>query len=519
VPTPHTPATAADRIDPAFAGLPLRALADAALSRADALGASYAGLRVESVTTQRLGLRDAKLEGSEQDTDTGLSVRVVHDGTWGFAAGVVTTPDEAARLADAAVAVARTCKPVNSEPVELADEPVHGEQVWVSAYRVDPFDVPEADKIELLAAWSDRLLAADAVKHVRARLTAVREHKYYADLVGNSITQQRVRIAPELDAIAIADDGTFETMSLLAPPAGRGWEYLLDDAEAGVPGAWHWQRELRDLPELLAEKLRAPSVDPGRYDLVVDSTNLWLTIHESIGHATELDRALGYEAAYAGTSFATLDKLGSLRYGSPLLNVTGDRIVEHGLSTIGFDDEGVRTQSWDLISNGVLVGYQLDRAMARRENLNGGRSNGCAFADSPSSVPIQRMANVSLLPAPDGPSTEGLIAGVEDGIYVVGDKSWSIDMQRYNFQFTGQRFYRIRGGRLVGQLRDVAYQATTTDFWGAMEAVGGPDSYVLNGAINCGKGQPGQVAAVSHGTPAAMFRGVRILNTVQEAGR
>jgi TldD protein len=276
----------------------------------------------------------------------------------------------------------------------------------------------------------------------------------------------------------------------------------------------------RDRPERV-EKAKASSVEPGRYDVVIDPSNLWLTIHESIGHATELDRALGYEAAYAGTSFATLDQLGSLRYGSDVMHVTGDRTVEHGLSTIGYDDEGVATQQWDIVRDGVLVGYQLDRRMARQNAavLGVSRSNGCAYADSPSRVPVQRMANVSLQPAASGPSTDELIGGVERGIYIVGDKSWSIDMQRYNFQFTGQRFYEIRGGRLVGQLRDVAYQATTTEFWGSMEAVGGPQTYVLGGAFNCGKAQPSQTAAVSHGCPAALFRGVNILNTTREGGR
>jgi TldD protein len=177
----------------------------------------------------------------------------------------------------------------------------------------------------------------------------------------------------------------------------------------------------------------------------------------------------------------------------------------------------VQTRSWDIVKDGVLVGYQLDRRMAKLKGL--GRSNGCAFADSPGHIPVQRMANVSLQPAADGPSLEGLIGGVERGIYIVGDKSWSIDMQRYNFQFTGQRFFKIENGRLAGQLRDVAYQATTTEFWGSMEAVGGPQTFVLGGAFNCGKAQPGQVAAVSHGAPAALFRGVNILNTVREAGR
>ena len=271
------------------------------------------------------------------------------------------------------------------------------------------------------------------------------------------------------------------------------------------------------MPELLAEKLVAPSVEPGSYDLVIHPSNLWLTIHESVGHATELDRALGYEANYAGTSFATPDQLGRLRYGSTAMNVTGDRTEPHGLATIGYDDEGVATQAWDLVRDGILVGYQLDRAMAHlMPQLNGGRSNGCAYADSPGHIPIQRMANVSLRADPAGPATEDLVGQVERGLYVVGDRSWSIDMQRYNFQFTGQRFHRIVDGRLAGQVRDAAYQATTTDFWNALEAVGGPQTWALHGAFNCGKAQPGQVAAVGHGCPTSLFRRVRILNTAEE---
>jgi TldD protein len=299
-------------------------------------------------------------------------------------------------------------------------------------------------------------------------------------------------------------------MRTVAPPVGRGWEYLLGDG-------WNFEAELGLLPEHLAEKLKAPSVQPGSYDLVIDPTNLWLTIHESIGHATELDRALGYEAAYAGTSFATIDKLGSLRYGSELMNIRGDRTTPFGLATIGIDDEGVEAQSFDIVRDGVLVGYQLDRKIAAEAGL--GRSNGCAYACSPLMTPIQRMANVSLMASNEDISLEDVLAGVERGIYIVGDKSWSIDMQRYNFQFTGQRFFRIENGKLAGQLRDVAYQATTTDFWGSLIRLGGQSTYLLGGAVNCGKGQPGQTAAVSHGSPVAQFRGVNVLNTKSEAGR
>jgi TldD protein len=497
------------QIDPAFAALPLEALADAALARARDLGAEHADFRLERIRSQTLRLHDAALETALDADDIGLSVRVVKDGTWGFASGIDLTTGAAARVAEQAIEVAMVASAINRERIELAPEPVHGERTWISSYEVDPFDVPTSDKVALLTDWSRRLLADDRVNHVDATLLQVKENKFYADAAGTRTTQQRVRLHPVVEAVGI-QDGAFDTMRTLAPPAAHGYEWLTGPV-------WDWDSELAEIPELLAEKLAAPTVEAGDYDLVVDPSNLWLTIHESIGHATELDRALGYEAAYAGTSFATPDKLGSLQYGSKIMNITGDRTTEHGLATIGYDDEGVRTRSFDIVKDGLFVGYQLDRRIAR---LTGeARSNGCAFADSAASMPLQRMANVSLRPAPDGPSTEELIAGVDRGIYVVGDKSWSIDMQRYNFQFTGQRFYRIEGGRLAGQLRDVAYQATTTDFWNSMEAVGGPQTHVLGGAFNCGKGQPGQVAPVSHGCPSALFRGVNILNTLKEAGK
>ena len=499
-------------VDEEFLALPLRQLADAALSAARAGGASYADLRVHAVTTEIVHLRDGELESAVLDRDIGLAVRVIVDGTWGFASHAGLSTDIAAESARHAIGVAVTLSALNADRVELADEPVYGDATWVSDYRIDPFSVPTADKIAVLGDYSGRLLASDGVDHVEALLNTVKEQTFYADTFGSSITQQRVRTMPALDAVAVDPAaGTFESMRTLAPPTGRGWEALVAE------DVWDWSAELAELPVLLAEKTKSPSVVAGPTDLVIDPTNLWLTIHESIGHATEYDRAIGYEAAYAGTSFATPDKLNRMRYGSPVMNVTADRTVEHGLATIGYDAEGVAAQQWDLVRDGIFVGYQLDRVFARKLGL--GRSNGCSYADSAHHVPIQRMPNVSLQPGNDNLSTADLIAGVEEGIYIVGDKSWSIDMQRYNFQFTGQRFFRILGGRLHGQVRDVAYQAVTTDFWNSMEAVGGPSTWRLGGAFNCGKAQPGQVAAVSHGCPSALFRGVNVLNTLEESGR
>ena len=502
---------ASTTIDPAFTSLPYRRMADAALARARDFHVTHADFRFERVRYQDIRVRDGHLQGADDTVDLGFSVRVVFNGAWGFASGVVLTKEAAVKVAEEAIRTAQVAASMTTRPVELAAEPVYSDVSWVSSYEVDPLTVPLDEKVALLADWSRRLVDAPGVAHARGLLRQVVENKFYADLAGTTTTQQRIRVEPELEAYGTDEaTGRFDSMRSIAPPVGRGWEYLTD-------GHYDWDREIAEIPELLAEKLAAPSVEAGGYDLVIHPSNLWLTIHESIGHATELDRALGYEANYAGTSFATYDQLGSLQYGSPAMHVTGDRTVEHGLATIGFDDEGVATQSWDIVKDGVLVGYQLDRSMAALTGL--GRSNGCAYADSPGHFPIQRMANVSLQPAENGPSTEDLIGEVERGIYIVGDNSWSIDMQRYNFQFTGQRFFRIEHGRLAGQVRDVAYQATTTDFWRSMEAVGGPQTWELGGAFNCGKAQPGQVASVSHGCPTSLFRDVRVLNTAAEAGQ
>ena len=493
-------------VDEVFLALPFRRLADAALSRARELGVTHAEFRFERDKGQTIRARDRLLESMVTTESLAYSVRVVSKGAWGFASSVTLTPEAAAATAAKAVDVAAVLAPLNSEPVELASEPTY-DDAYVSSFGIDPFGVPDDDKVAFLLGVNDKVLSSGTVDHVDFGMQLVLENKYFASLDGSSITQQRVRVGGDFDAVKIDHaTGAFETMRSCGLPRGRGWEHFASGHD--------FMAEAEEIPALLEEKMRSPSVTPGRYDLVIDPTNLWLTIHESVGHATELDRVLGYEAAYAGTSFATLDHLNTLQYGSPLMHVTGDRMVEHGLATVGYDDEGVAAQQWDLVRDGILVGYQLNRQMALKQGF--GRSNGCAYAESGGEVPLQRMPNISLAPAADDVTLDDLIGGVDEGIYVVGDKSWSIDMQRYNFQFTGQKFFRIKGGKLAGQLKDVAYQATTTDFWNSMEAIGGPSTYVLGGAFNCGKGQPGQSAPVSHGAPAALFRGVNILNTAEE---
>lgn len=487
------------QVDSQFVALVESVDVDAAITAALSLGATWCDVRVTQETSRYVELRDGKVETSATDVVVGLGVRVICDGAWGFAASSLV-PGAEVSCAQRAVATAKATAALVHSPVTLAEEPVH-RGTWVLPYQFDPTEVADAEVVGLLADWSAHVARADVVDHTYATFQAAKEHILYVDSAGTKTLQQRVRCQPEFRAVAVGQSG-FEDMASTLPPRAMGWEYVQDPA---------WTAEIDQLASHLSQRLAAPSLPAGRYDLVIAPSNLWLTIHESVGHATEFDRAQGYEANYAGTSFATPDGLGSLRYGSPLMHITGDRTAALGLATVAWDHEGVAAQEWDIVSEGVLVGYQLDRWGAAR--MGAARSNGCAYADQASHVQLQRMPNISLQPDPQGATLGGLVSGVTDGLLVIGDKSWSIDMNRRNFQFTAQRFLRIRNGQLAGQVKDIAYQSDTLEFWGNLAALGGPDTYDLGGALNCGKGQPGQVAAVSHGCPAAVFTGVNVLST------
>jgi len=482
-------------------------LASIALEIVSAAGAQTGHIRIAKHDNRSVVLRDGQVENVVSDTAIALSVRVVHHGSWGFAATTDLTTAGITQAATQALQMAKISSSVSTDPVQMAAEPVYGKVSWRLPVEIDPMNVSDAEVIELLKSWHHKVAKHHVVHHVDVQASMGKDQTYFADLLGNQISQERDRVSGQLTAAHISDNG-FDDMRTCAPPAGRGFEYLLGKG-------WDWDDELSLLPQYLEEKTKSPSVTAGKWDLVIDPTNLWLTIHESIGHATELDRALGYEANYAGSSFATIEKLNNFQYGSEIMNVTGDRTADFGLSTVGYDDEGVAAQEWNLIKDGVLVGYQTDRNIAAKIGMS--RSNGCAYADSALHSPIQRMPNVSLQPGSTNQSTEDLISKVDRGIYIVGDKSWSIDMQRYNFQFTGQRFFEIKSGKIVGQLKDVVYQSKTPEFWGSMSDIGGEQTYLLGGALNCGKGQPGQSAPVSHGCPSAIFREINVLNGKAES--
>lgn len=478
-------------------------LADMALALAKAAGASYADVRVGRNQREFIRARERRLEEFDATLTVGFGVRVLIEGSWGFAGSEVVEENEIRRAVALAADNAGAARAIQANPIVLEDIPAYQED-WAMPMRRDPFAVSAADKAAKLAAINAAALTAGA-DYCTAFLSFVREETLFASSRGSRIAQTRVRSHPRFEVTAVdKQSGRFATRASLVAPRGAGWEYV--EAQDLVGEATLAAQQAR-------EKLAAKPVDPGKYDLVIDPTNLWLTIHESVGHATELDRALGWEANFAGTSFVTPDKLGKLQFGSALMNVTADRSQPSGLATTAFDDDGVRCAGaeFPIITQGVFQNYQM--AIGQAALIGRARSNGCAYADSPTAFPIQRMPNVSLEPNPQASSLEDLFAGVDGGIYVVGEGSWSIDQQRYNFQFGGQLFYEIRNGERGAMLRDVAYQGRTPDFWNAMDGLGDKSTRFVGGSFFCGKGQPAQLAAVSHGAVPARFRQINVLNT------
>jgi len=483
----------------------IKKLADSSIRIAKANGASYSDFRVSKYRNQRIFSRERNVESVSDNEDYGFSVRLLIDGAWGFAASSTLNEKEVERITSIAIDISRANAKIQLVPVELVPVRIYNDY-WETPVRKNPFDVPIEDKINLLLSINNRALELGA-NYCSSFIWSINEWKYFASSEGSYIKQNLFRIWPEFElTIVDKDSGKFESRNSLTAPMGKGYEYVED---------YDFMGELEKALEETKAKLKAKSVEPGKRDIILDPTNLWLTIHESCGHPSELDRALGYEANYAGTSFLTVDKLGKLKYGSEIVNLVADRTQKDGLATRGYDDEGVKTTRWNIVSNGVFVGYQTTREMAKK--IKQEESNGCAYSDSWSHFPIQRMPNVSLEPGIKQLSLKDLIADTEDGIYIVGDGSWSIDMQRYNFQFTGQVFYEIKNGKIVGQIRDVAYQGNTTTFWNSCDAICDATEYRLGGSLFCGKGEPGQLSPVSHGSSPARFRGVNILNTSAES--
>ncbi|MGY0612398.1 MULTISPECIES: TldD/PmbA family protein [unclassified Luteimonas] len=512
----------ASTLDPALK----RALADVALQAARDAGASYCDVRIGRYLRQSLSTRESRVQNVVNGESTGVGIRVLADGAWGFAATNALLPDAVAQATRQATAIARANAGIQDRPVRLAPAPALGERSWRTPLRRNGMDVPVQEKIELLLGVNAAAMAAGA-DFVESNLFLVNEQKYFASTDGSHVDQDIHRIWAPFTVTAVDKaSGRFRTRQGLGAPVGMGYEYL--DGEASgklhLPGGVVQYRDSYDMREdavaaagQAREKLRAPSVKPGRYDLVLDPSNLFLTIHESVGHPLELDRVLGYEANYAGTSFATVDKRDAgFRFGSERVNFIAERTTPGTLGAVGYDDEGVPAKRWDLVRDGVLVDYQATRDQAHI--LGKDESDGCCYADSWSSVQFQRMPNVSLEAGRDGLSVADMVKDVENGIYIHGRGSYSIDQQRYNAQFGGQLYYAIKDGAITGMVEDVAYQIRTPEFWNACSAICDARDFRHGGSFFDGKGQPSQVSAVSHGSSTTRFDGVNIINTARNLG-
>jgi TldD protein len=411
--------------------------------------------------------------------------------------------------------------------VQLAPTKGVGEVSWATPIKKNSMEVPIKEKVDMLLSVNAAAMKAGA-NYVNSILFLVNEQKYFASSDESYIDQDVHRIWAPMTVTAIDKaTGKFRSRQGLSAPMGMGFEYLDGKPEGKIelPGgavaystSYNMLEDATAAAKQVQEKLKAPSVKPGKYDLVLDPSHLWLTIHESVGHPLELDRVLGYEANYAGTSFVTLDKWKSknFQYGSDKVTLFADKVQPNTLGAVGYDDEGIKTKRWDLVKDGVLVNYQVIRDQAHI--IGEKESQGCCYADSWQSVQFQRMANVSLQAGAKKITPAEMIKDVENGVYIVGDGSFSIDQQRYNAQFGGQLFYEIKDGKVGDMLEDVAYQMRTPEFWNACVGVCDDRDYRFGGSFFDGKGQPGQVSAVSHGSSTARFNGINVISTARSLG-
>ena len=497
-------------------------LADVALNTARSLGASYADARIGRYLNQFISTREDRVQNVVNTETFGIGIRVIVNGTWGFASTNDVTDDGIKKATNQAVAIAKANAIIQDDPVKLAPVEAYGEVSWKTPIKKDFKEVPVSEKVELLLN-ANAAAMNNGADFVNSNLFMVNEQKYFASTDGSYIDQDIHRIWPTFGVTAIDRTANrFKSRDAMSAPMGMGYEYLdgLASEKLEGPAGLKLYRNSYDIIEdaTLAAKqakemLTAKSVEPGKYDLVLEPNHLGLTIHESVGHPLELDRVLGYEANYAGTSFATLDKWrsGDFQYGTKMVNLFADKTQVNSLGAVGWDDEGVKTKQWDLVRDGILVNYQAIRDQVHMIDQN--ESHGCCYAQSWNDVQFQRMPNVSLEPGKEKYSIHDMIKDVEKGIYIAGRGSYSIDQQRYNFQFGGTVFLEIKNGEIVGMLDDVAYQSNTQEFWNSVTKICDKGDYRMFGSFFDGKGQPSQVSAVSHGSSTTRFDGVNVINT------
>ena len=467
-------------------------LANLAVTLIHQAGCEYGDIRLCNYRNQRLSARDRSLKNLADNDSSGFGVRVLLDGAWGFAASHRKTAEEVTRIVNLAVDIAKGSRLSQQEPVRLVPVAAYQDQ-YITPITIDPFTISIGEKAELLLEINDRLLSYgdQGIKKASSFLSFTKEDKVFASTEGSLIEQTIYRSYAGFGCTAIAN-GDAQERSYERPPLNIGYEHIDRDVLLG--------NVERVATEAIA-KVQAPKWElDTKTTLILKPTNLFLTIHESVGHPTELDRVYGYESNFAGTSFATTDKWQKLQYAAPWVNFVADRTQANGRSTLAYDDEGVPAQKWYVVKDGILNDYLTDRETAYR--LGRSSSNGSAYADSWSSVPMVRIPNLGLEPGkPGGSNTatlDEMIADTEEGILIDGIGSYSIDQQRRNFQFGGDAFWKVEKGKIVGMVKNVTYHSMTTDFWNRVDAIGSEAELMQCGTDMCGKGEPMQVAQMTH---------------------
>ena len=488
----------------------LEKLGAIALAESKKYKATYCDIRIVRLRDQRLGMRLSADRGTgktlavptvAEDSTFGFGVRVIVNGAWGFASSPLVTKEEIARVTGEAAIIAKANATIQPKPIQLAPVKAYRDR-WETPHEKDPFAVSIEEKLELLRSSSEEIKKNQRVFGSSATLSLRSEDKYFASTEGSSIQQLILQIYGNLDATAVdRQAGISRSRSYVPTQAAAGWEYVPE---------MNFRENAQRIREEVLEHLAAPPVKEGKKDLILMPNHLMLTVHESVAHPTELDRALGYEANYAGTSYITPATIGK-RIASDHITVIGDRTSPRALGTVGYDDDGVKSSSFTIIDKGIFRNFQTTREQA---HLVGDKeSHGCSQADSWATVPFQRMPNVWLKPGPADVSLDDLISGIDDGVLIDGRGSYSIDQQRYNFQFGGDAFWEIKGGKKRGMISRVAYQARTPDFWQACDGTAGPAYWRQYGTTGDAKGEPTQINSISHGCSPTRFRKINVLVT------
>jgi TldD protein len=477
----------------------LKVLTDLALDTATHLGASYADIRIIRTQYESIAAKNEKVSNIGKSEDEGFGVRVIANGAWGYASSSLVTESEIQRITAAAVNTAKASAILKKTDVILAPEKSYVD-TWRTPYSKDPFNISLETKIDLLLKINAELMKIKDIKVANARMRFTRELQFFASTEGSFIEQEIMQSGAGYAAMAVGE-GDMQIRSFPDSHGGhfscKGYELIEE-----LPLLENAQK----IAEEASALLKAPKCPEKVTDLILSGSQLELQIHESVGHPTELDRVLGTEANYAGTSFVTIDKLGKLKYASTIVNIVADSTIPHGVATVGYDDEGVKAQKWHIIENGIFVGYLTSRETA--PVVGEKRSRGAMRADGWNRVPIIRMTNISLMPGEW--ELDDLIADTKDGIYMDTNRSWSIDQKRLNFQFGTEIAWEIKDGKKTRILKNPVYQGITPEFWNSCDAICNEKHFVLWGLTNCGKGQPGQTAEMSHGAAPARFRNVKV---------